>query len=123
MNHPPAALASAPAGPVPATAGPTSTPAQAPTPAAPPRAALDTTVIYVVAFVSVVNQFRALLGERGLVPVPHFVSMVRFRAGGASYAIPVDDVRQVRAAADLAGLPSGRAGVTSLWGGRSAPRT
>jgi chemotaxis signal transduction protein len=42
------------------------------------------------------------------------MAMVRFRAGGASYAIPVDDVRQVRAADDLAGLPSGRAGVAGL---------
>jgi chemotaxis signal transduction protein len=42
------------------------------------------------------------------------MAMVRFRAGGASYAVPVDDVRQVRAADDLARLPSGRAGVAGL---------
>src|SRR5205085_12524593 len=37
-------------------------------------------VVYLLAFVSVVNQFRALLGEHGLVPVPRFVAMVPFRA-------------------------------------------
>ncbi|HZP95806.1 MAG TPA: lipase maturation factor family protein [Candidatus Limnocylindria bacterium] len=35
-------------------------------------------LIYLVAFVVALRQFRALLGERGLLPVPHFVSQVRF---------------------------------------------
>ncbi|NUP11407.1 MAG: lipase maturation factor family protein [Polyangiaceae bacterium] len=35
--------------------------------------------IYLVAFVSALNQFRPLLGERGLLPVPVFVSRVPFK--------------------------------------------
>ena len=35
--------------------------------------------IYLVAFLSALLQFPALLGERGLLPVPAFVSRVRFR--------------------------------------------
>ncbi|MDJ0323542.1 lipase maturation factor family protein [Cryobacterium sp. PH31-AA6] len=34
---------------------------------------------YLIGFVSAVNQFPALLGEHGLLPVPAFVSRVRFR--------------------------------------------
>ncbi|WP_425402258.1 lipase maturation factor family protein [Glaciibacter superstes] len=34
---------------------------------------------YLIAFLSAINQFPALLGERGLLPVPRFVSRVRFR--------------------------------------------
>jgi hypothetical protein len=34
---------------------------------------------YVVAFAVVINQFRALLGEHGLMPVPRFVAAVPFR--------------------------------------------
>ncbi|MET0975614.1 MAG: lipase maturation factor family protein [Leifsonia sp.] len=37
--------------------------------------------IYVIAFVSSLNQFRALLGEHGLLPVPDFVPMLK-RAPG-----------------------------------------
>src|SRR5688572_10188137 len=35
--------------------------------------------IYVVAFLVAINQFRPLLGERGLLPVPKFVAAVPFR--------------------------------------------
>jgi chemotaxis signal transduction protein len=41
-------------------------------------------------------------------------AMVRFRAGGASYAVPVRDVRLVRLADGLTPLPAGRAGVAGL---------
>jgi chemotaxis signal transduction protein len=41
-------------------------------------------------------------------------AMVRFRAGGASYAVAVRDVREVRLADGVAPLPSGRAGVAGL---------
>jgi Lipase maturation factor len=34
--------------------------------------------IYLVAFISALNQFRPLLGERGLLPVPRFLDRVRF---------------------------------------------
>ncbi|MDD9207063.1 lipase maturation factor family protein [Georgenia sp. 10Sc9-8] len=36
--------------------------------------------MYVLAFVAAINQFRPLLGERGLLPVPRFVARVPFRA-------------------------------------------
>ena len=35
--------------------------------------------IYVVAFISVIHQFKPLLGEKGLLPVPEFLSRVTFR--------------------------------------------
>src|SRR5947209_13610069 len=36
-------------------------------------------LVYLVAFLVAVNQFRPLLGERGLLPVPNFVRQVPFR--------------------------------------------
>jgi hypothetical protein len=35
--------------------------------------------IFLVAFVSTANQFPALLGERGLLPIPSFLRRIRFR--------------------------------------------
>jgi hypothetical protein len=35
--------------------------------------------VYLVAFLTVVNQFKPLLGERGLLPVPAFLRNVSFR--------------------------------------------
>jgi len=35
--------------------------------------------LYVIAFLVAVNQFRPLLGERGLLPAPHFLARVAFR--------------------------------------------
>src|SRR5687767_5173561 len=35
--------------------------------------------IYLIAFISALNQFRALLGERGLLPVPDYLAQVSFR--------------------------------------------
>src|SRR2546425_8355168 len=37
-------------------------------------------VIYLIAFLVTVNQFRPLLGERGLLPAPEFIRAVPFRA-------------------------------------------
>ena len=37
-------------------------------------------VIYFVAFLVTINQFRPLLGERGLLPAPEFIRAVPFRA-------------------------------------------
>jgi chemotaxis signal transduction protein len=49
--------------------------------------------------------------------------MVRFRAGGCTYAVPVSDVRQVRTGEGVSALPSGRAGVVGLirWEGDALP--
>src|SRR5579862_9807338 len=35
-------------------------------------------LVYLIAFVVVLHQFRPLLGEHGLLPVPRFVGQVRF---------------------------------------------
>src|SRR4051812_30994183 len=37
-------------------------------------------IVYLIAFICALNQFRPLLGERGLLPVPAFVRQVPFRA-------------------------------------------
>src|SRR5699024_1608073 len=47
-------------------------------------------VIYLVAFVAAWRQFLALLGERGLLPVPRFVARAGARAGSGR------DLRTVR---------------------------
>ena len=36
-------------------------------------------LIYLIAFICALNQFRPLLGEHGLLPVPAFVRQVPFR--------------------------------------------
>src|SRR4051812_20222071 len=36
-------------------------------------------LVYLIAFVVAVNQFRPLLGEHGLLPVPQFVKLAEFR--------------------------------------------
>src|SRR5512142_176302 len=36
-------------------------------------------IIYLIAFLVAVNQFRPLLGEHGLEPVPRFVKLISFR--------------------------------------------
>jgi hypothetical protein len=36
-------------------------------------------VIYLIAFLVAANQFRPLLGARGILPIPYFVRAVRFR--------------------------------------------
>ncbi|HZU75790.1 MAG TPA: lipase maturation factor family protein, partial [Dehalococcoidia bacterium] len=36
-------------------------------------------ILYLIAFIVTINQFRPLLGERGLLPVPEFVRRVPFR--------------------------------------------
>src|SRR5438552_2044977 len=48
-------------------------------------------VIYLVAFLVAVNQFRPLLGERGLLPVPRFVRMVRFREAPSLFQLRYSD--------------------------------
>src|ERR1700675_3374026 len=37
-------------------------------------------VVYLIAFLVTANQFRPLLGERGLLPAPEFIRAVPFRA-------------------------------------------
>lgn len=48
-------------------------------------------LIYLIAFLNAVNQFKPLLGERGLLPAPAWVQQVPFRASPSLfYAFPKD---------------------------------
>ncbi|MFF8262682.1 lipase maturation factor family protein [Streptomyces virginiae] len=48
-------------------------------------------VLYAIAFLSTVNQFRALIGERGLLPVPRFVAAVPFRRSPSIFQLHYSD--------------------------------
>ncbi|HYQ76673.1 lipase maturation factor family protein [Cellulomonas sp.] len=69
--------------------------------------------VYALAFVNVLRQFRPLLGERGLLPVPEFTERVPFRAAPSLFAWRYSDRLLVAvgvagvavAGALLAGLP------------------
>jgi len=77
-------------------------------------------VIYLIAFLVTLNQFRPLLGERGLLPVPRFVRMVRFREAPSLFQFRYSDrllavvawAGVVLAASVIVGLP--QAG--PIWG-------
>ncbi len=70
-------------------------------------------VIYLIAFLVTLNQFRPLLGERGLLPVPRFVRMVRFRDAPSLFQLRYSDrllavvawAGVVLAASVIVGLP------------------
>lgn len=47
--------------------------------------------IYLVAFICAVNQFRALLGEHGLTPVPRFLSYMPFRRAPSIFYLHYSD--------------------------------
>ena len=48
-------------------------------------------VVYLVAFVVAINQFRPLLGERGLLPVPRFLRAVTFRQAPTIFRLRYSD--------------------------------
>ncbi|PAZ17328.1 hypothetical protein CLM62_02790 [Streptomyces sp. SA15] len=48
-------------------------------------------VLYLVAFLSVAGQFRGLIGERGLLPVPRFLASVRFRQAPSLFHLHYSD--------------------------------
>jgi hypothetical protein len=48
-------------------------------------------LIYLIAFIAVVNQFVPLLGERGLLPVPRYVEAVPFRASPSLFYLHPTD--------------------------------
>ncbi|MDQ4096256.1 MAG: lipase maturation factor family protein [Actinomycetota bacterium] len=70
--------------------------------------------VYLIAFVVAVNQFRPLLGERGLLPLPRFVAAVPFRRAPSLFHLHYSDrffgfvawTGVVLAAAGVAGLPA-----------------
>ncbi len=47
--------------------------------------------VYLVAFTVTLNQFRPLLGERGLLPVPRFIAQVPFRARPSLFYLRYSD--------------------------------
>jgi hypothetical protein len=47
--------------------------------------------IYLIAFVNVLQQFRPLLGERGLLPVPEFLRLAPFRASPSLFHLRYSD--------------------------------
>jgi hypothetical protein len=49
--------------------------------------------IYLLAFVSALNQFRALLGEHGLLPVPRFLARHRWREAPSLFQLGYSDAR------------------------------
>jgi hypothetical protein len=48
-------------------------------------------LVYLVAFLVARNQFRPLLGERGLLPVPGFVKAVSFRRAPSIFHLHYSD--------------------------------
>ncbi|MEU6063908.1 MULTISPECIES: lipase maturation factor family protein [Streptomyces] len=47
--------------------------------------------VYLVAFLTAALQFRALLGERGMLPIPHFLRRVRFRYAPSLFHLHYSD--------------------------------
>src|SRR5207248_1123558 len=52
-------------------------------------------LIYLVAFLVTLHQFRPLLGERGMLPVPQFLAAVRFRDAPSIFHLGYTDRRLV----------------------------
>jgi lipase maturation factor len=49
--------------------------------------------VYLIAFIAVIRQFKPLLGERGLLPVPAYVNRVGFRAAPSIFSWKYSDRR------------------------------
>ncbi|MER7677133.1 lipase maturation factor family protein [Streptomyces sp. NPDC096934] len=78
-------------------------------------------VVYLVAFLCAARQFRALLGERGMLPVPRFVERVPFRHAPSVFHLHYSDrffaVWSWAGCAVSAALVAGVDGCLPLWGG------
>jgi Lipase maturation factor len=76
-------------------------------------------VLYLIAFLTAANQFRALIGERGLLPVPRFVRRVPFRAAPSLFQWHYSDrafAAVARTGAALAAaVAAGAADAVPLW--------
>jgi hypothetical protein len=78
-----------------------------------------TAAVYLIAFLVAVNQFRPLLGERGLLPTPRFLELVSFRRAPSIFHLHYSDrflglvswVGVLLAGAAVLGLPES----SSLW--------
>ncbi|WP_127357428.1 lipase maturation factor family protein [Actinacidiphila soli] len=75
--------------------------------------------VYLVAFLVAANQFRALIGERGLLPVPAFLEQVSFRQAPSLFHFRYSDRLFFAAAwagaAGSAALLAGAADYAPLW--------
>ncbi|MET9124840.1 lipase maturation factor family protein [Streptomyces sp. NPDC004528] len=78
-------------------------------------------VVYLVAFLCAARQYRALLGERGMLPVPRFVERVPFRHAPSVFHLHYSDrffaVWSWAGCAVSAALVAGVDGCLPLWGG------
>ncbi|ORV97487.1 lipase maturation factor family protein [Mycobacterium kyorinense] len=75
--------------------------------------------VYLIAFVAAARQFRALIGEHGMLPVPQFVSRVSFRELPSIFHFRYSDrlfaaVAWFGAALSVA-IVAGAAGLVPLW--------
>src|SRR6202012_2995145 len=76
-------------------------------------------VIYLVAFLTAARQFRGLLGEHGLTPIPRFTAQVSFRRSPSLFQLHSSD-RFLAAVAWgggllAAALTAGGADLVPLW--------
>jgi Lipase maturation factor len=76
-------------------------------------------VVYLIAFIAAARQFRALIGERGMLPIPEFVARVAFRTAPSIFHIHYSDrffagVCWVGAALS-AGIVAGLTDLSPLW--------
>src|SRR2546430_10197795 len=77
-------------------------------------------VIYFVAFLVAVNQFRPLLGERGLLPAPEFMRAVPFRASPTLFHLVGYSDRKLLVVA-WAGLALSVVAITGFFDGDEYP--
>ena len=47
--------------------------------------------IYLIAFIAAARQFRALIGEHGMLPVPRFVARLSFRSAPSIFHLHYSD--------------------------------
>ncbi len=77
--------------------------------------------LYLTAFLTAALQFRALLGERGLTPIPRFLARVPFRAAPSLFHFSYSDRRFAAVAwygvALSAAVLVGCADAVPLWAG------
>ncbi|MEV0318042.1 lipase maturation factor family protein [Streptomyces sp. NPDC050658] len=77
--------------------------------------------VYLVAFLGAALQFRALIGERGMLPVPRYVERVPFRRAPSLFQLHYSDrffaVVCWTGCAFAAALLAGADGLLPLWGG------
>ena len=75
--------------------------------------------IYLIAFVAAARQFRALIGEQGMLPVPRFVARVSFRRAPSIFHLHYSDrffgVVCWLGAGLSAGIVAGAADLMTLW--------